>query len=511
MTATRPLTPRGFLRLHAALPTVCAWFLFAIGAHLNADAQEGNSPNSGMRRFTLTVVGPDGESIPNATIEVRNGLRISEWSVHAGSFKKKLAYGTLFHADQEGRFAFDLPKEKPGRLAIRIVTKGYGPFWAQWNNAQRSETLPEKYTARLDKGRSVGGIVVDERGQPIEGAVIHPSIEYKKREGDLSQLGVGLRLVTDAKGRWRFDSVPASKDRLGVSIRHPEYMRKATALNTDEFALGEDGQPTAKTTIQRGITVTGTITDESGAPIAGAVVRTKFVNDQREVKTRKGGVYQLLGCEPVRTSLVVTAAGRAPELREVAIERDMPSVDFKLKPGKTIRIRVLDAAGRPLPRTRIFFQSWRGDSHRYELGTIHEYTDKNGIWEWKEAPSDAVICDICPPGGMTLGRETLIARDEEYVFRPPPALVISGRVIDAETKMPVKEFRVVPGWRARESHLSWSEDESFGSKNGAYRLKHQHPRFAFLIKIEADGYLPATSRDIKADEGNVTINVELKK
>ncbi len=93
----------------------------------------------------------------------------------------------------------------------------------------------------------------------------------------------------------------------------------------------------------------------------------------------------------------------------------------------------------------------------------------------------------------------------------PPALVISGTVVDAETKEPIKRFRVVPGWRHDQSDMSWSTRESFVASQGRYRVRHTTDRFAHLLRIEADGYRTAVSRDIKSHEGNVTIDFELKK
>jgi len=46
---------------------------------------------------------------------------------------------------------------------------------------------------------------------------------------------------------------------------------------------------------------------------------------------------------------------------------------------------------------------------------------------------------------------------------------------------------------------------------GKYRLKQQHPRFSFLVKIEANGYQPAMSRNINSDDGNETLDFELKR
>src|SRR5262249_45118842 len=153
--------------------------------------------------------------------------------------------------------------------------------------------------------------------------------------------------------------------------------------------------------------------------------------------------------------------GRATDMQEVRIDSGIPPIDFRMQPGGRIRIRVLDEKDNPIPKARIFFQRWRGsDYHYFELGHVNQYANENGVWEWHEAPLDEFKADICRPNGMYLGSQPLIARDQEYVFHPPPALVVAGAVVDAETKRPIGKFEVVPGWAdarpgLRELQIHW--------------------------------------------------------
>ncbi len=153
--------------------------------------------------------------------------------------------------------------------------------------------------------------------------------------------------------------------------------------------------------------------------------------------------------------------------------------------------------------------AWRGQFQYFEFNHVSQYADGNGLWVWNEAPLDEFAADICPPHGMQLQSQPLIARAQEYVFRTPPPLVISGKVVDAVTKQPIKEFRVIPGVRFNATQMSWAHRESFSASDGQYRLRHDRGESANLVRIEADGYKAAVSRDIKSDEGNVTIDFEL--
>ena len=239
-------------------------------------------------------------------------------------------------------------------------------------------------------------------------------------------------------------------------------------------------------------------------------VRTKLVNEVREAKTGSDGVYRLVGCETRLAHIVVYAKGWATDMKELNIDPGMSRVDFQMKRGGTVRIRVLDQLGNPVPNARIFFQRWRGQFHYFEFDHVSQYADKNGVWEWHEAPLDEFTADICPPGGMELLSQRLIAREQEYVFNTTGALVVSGKVVDAATKKPIKEFRVVPGSRYNQVQTYWNSKESFSATNGRYEYRQSRADSAKLLRIEAEGYETAVSREINSTEGAVTIDFELK-
>ncbi len=375
--------------------------------------------------------------------------------------------------------------------------------------------MPASFTATLDAGRSIGGIVVDEQGNPIAGARVHPNIRYKKRPGDTASLGIGSRLTTNEFGEWTYHSVPDSMSDVFVEITHPEFMPARMSLPLDGYGLIAAERAAKQIVMHRGLTVTGIVIDPDGNPVSGAVVRTKFLNDIRETRTDDDGVYRLTGCEPVSSKIVVSADGLAVAKQELRIAPDMPPVDFVMKPGGHVRIRVIDEQGNPIPKARVFFQGWGDSRYEYfEFDHVDQYTDQNGVWEWNEAPVDEFRADICRPGGMQLSGQSLIAREQEYVFEPPPLLVITGAVVDAESGDPIEKFRVVPGIRSSPSEMNWVRDGregAFDASNGKFRFSRNYGYFAHLVRIEAPGYLPAISRDIKSDEGSIELKFELKR
>jgi uncharacterized GH25 family protein len=461
------------------------------------------APNS--TTFDLRIGGPDGKPVPDAKVELRSTPTTRAEHVRVGKYQRRARYGVSITSDSNGRLVFDRPVDWK-HLDIFIEIPGYAPYWAGWDSDRNSEPIPSSLAVKLEAGWRIGGVVVDSEGKPITGAQIWPSIEFTKRPGESRQLAIGTHLRTDSDGRWTYESVPNSMASVPVEISKPGFMTSRTSLTRGEFGHESGRLPSARIVLKSGLIVTGKVTDESGQPIGGVVVRTKFFNSVHKAVTGADGTYTLSGCEPGEVRIVASAKGRATEMQEVAIGPRTAKVDFEMKAGRTIRIRVLDERGNPVPKARIFFQSWRGRFQYFEFDQVSQFADKQGVWEWREAPVDTFLADICRPEGMQLSRQQLLARNEEYVFRVPPALVVSGKVVDAQTRQPIKKFQVVPGTLG-----SWNVSDAFTAFDGQYRIRETYAQFIYRVRIEADGYLPAESREIKTDEGAVTINFDLTK
>jgi len=405
----------------------------AATAAVPEEQEETDDGDTTSRMFLLKVVGPDGKPVPNAKVQIRSSPQVTKDQIHRGEYVKDGRYGNEVIANKDGELRFTLSK-RPSRFNLSIKHSGYAPYWAGWTSNTHKVLIPDEFTAQLDAGWIVGGIVVDGDEAPVEGAEVNPSVDYKKRPGDTDHLGVGISIRTDAAGKWRFEHVPVNKDAVFVAINHPDFQPYRQRLPRDEFEVKGDATPTGQIELQAGLSVSGTVTDEEGQPVVGALVRTKFFNDLREARTNEQGVYRLEGCDAMMTRVVVSAQGKATDLKEVRVDPEMEPVNFTMQPGGHVRIRVVDENGQGIPKARIFYQRWRGNNAYWEFGHKNQYADENGVWEWAEAPLDEFTVDICRPGGMQLSGESLIAREKEFVFEPPNLLVVSGTVLDAITK-----------------------------------------------------------------------------
>ncbi|MCA9011765.1 MAG: carboxypeptidase regulatory-like domain-containing protein, partial [Planctomycetaceae bacterium] len=463
-----------------------------------------------LREFRLQVNGPDGNPLSNVECEIRGVPKIPAGDVLVGRHEKDGRYGTMLLTDERGQLHFQRPANTDS-LNVFVRMPGYGPYAAEWRLADGSNGIPDSFTMELEAAWTVTGQVVDEAGKPVAGAQVSPSVDFRKRPGDERELGVGTDLTTDANGVWRYELVPHSKDYVHVGIDYPDYAPNRLSLQRAEYEAMPDVAP--KTIVlAKGLSVAGTVTDENGKPIENALVRTKYANEIREAKTDLDGKYTITGCEPKVSRIVCSATGRARELHEVLIDQAMAPVNFTLPPGPHVRIRVLDDIGKGVARSRIFFQGWRGAYVDFEFDGVNEYTDDQGVWEWNDAPIDEFEADICRKNGMQMPYQLIRPRDEEYIFRPPRLLVVSGRVTDKATGELVKNFRCVHGGR-NEPHRrigeNWELSDAYTSVDGTYKITRDRDVPAHMVRIEAAGYKVAVSRDIQSNEGDVEFNFEL--
>src|SRR5206468_6551269 len=85
-------------------------------------------------------------------------------------------------------------------LNLFVTADAHVPKVTTWGFGR---AMPAEYTMKLERGVTIGGVVVDETGQPIAGA----KIEFDGPGNDASlqeniQFGPDTVTVTDGSGRW---------------------------------------------------------------------------------------------------------------------------------------------------------------------------------------------------------------------------------------------------------------------------------------------------------------------
>ncbi|WP_010583823.1 M56 family metallopeptidase [Schlesneria paludicola] len=480
----------------------------------------------------VQIIDEDGQPIASPRIGMaRTGdLADAEW--HVG--------------DADGQYTLTFPNRHPRYLYLYARAPGYAPMRAFWGRrGQDSEDpLPEEFTFQMSKSTSVGGVVLNPNGQPLEGATVrfsagdHRAGLLRRAESSFN----GETYVTDKDGKWRCDLVPPGTTSTTFSVTHPDFATNANNYSVDH-QMDQLRQFKHTWKLRPIFDISGRVVDEDGKPVAGAALvlcelnghhshpiqitdqdgqyRFRAVSQSQYIRDTQSEIALTIsivkpGYQPVFEK--VPGFGRRPLANSTEKQR---IVDFTLSPGVTLSFRVVDGEGRPVQNAWINYKSWRNTDALSTLQShgLPERTDENGLYQWTDAPpGDVIEFDVEAKGfARVINRKIkfdLNGNDETIVMTRPQVLV--GSVIDAVTKQPIenfvfeKAFENVGGYA---DGLYWAPSEGTIGKAGRYRatITMTPSQGRYTYRVRADGYEAAVSKSTPFQEGETEINFELKR
>ena len=285
-------------------------------------------PTKGSMR--IQIVDTAGKPLEKAQI------RASIWTPDK-KFKANREYTT----DPQGFATIQLPKSLQ-ILRLWADEDGYcGKFKNfQTDSAVHVLVIPDDFKFQLVKAVTIGGLVKDQAGGPIQGARI------KRAHGE--NVIWGRSTFTNREGRWKFDDEePETADRIKIRVTHPDYLsdRLGGELQREQQITYQAlRDQTAAITLRPGLRVSGKVTDPAGKPYPRAIViwgdDLKSLPGERinenEAPTNSDGIYRLpvFGPGPVRVTVI--AEGWMPESRIINIAEKTQSTDFQLRPGRKL-------------------------------------------------------------------------------------------------------------------------------------------------------------------------------
>lgn len=150
--------------------------------------------------------------------------------------------------------------------------------------------------------------------------------------------------VCDRDGRVRFTDLwpgPAS-----LTIRDADHL-----LHSEKLELHAGDELLHLVALQRGATLAGTVRDESGAPIAGARIGSRWLQN---AQSANDGTYRLGGLDPAITQIEAHHRDYRPERQAIAVQAGQTSTwDPVLRLRPLLRGRLVDASGQPLAQYEV--------------------------------------------------------------------------------------------------------------------------------------------------------------
>ncbi len=467
------------------------------------------SAKPGFRPMRIRVTDRDGKPVAGA--EITTSAVIRRTLARVGVSK--------YQANPEGVATIEVPEEEASYLVIFARADGYVTAGARWEVRGAPDPVPAEFDFTLEPGTTIGGTVRDEQGRPIAGALVTLSGQENVPGGRrFNRADDGVR--TDADGKWVSRRVPKvlSGYSARITLQHPDY------ASPPFFDFGT--QPieplrarTAVMVMRKGIALEGTVTDPQGRPMAKIQVGLfpeHFESVFPRATTDSQGHYRFPACEPGDYTIAAAAPGYAPASRRLKVDPSQRTADLQLTKGEAIRLRFVDQQGKPVPEASVN----RFLPHEKPALMLVDWprpADAEGRWSCVWIPNDGIELIFRKPGYAEV-RKTVAPgpREQVITLEKGSAWIVSGRVVDRQSKAPVPRFRVVEGYAHStgdsDYDLTWREARPMENPSGQYSIQWDTPGDSRrVIRIEADGYFPSQSRRLMADERRVTFDVELSK
>ncbi len=200
---------------------------------------------------------------------------------------------------------------------------------------------------------------------------------------------------------------------------------------------------------------------------------------------------------------------------------DSKEVKFVLQPGNSLRLRVVDTDGNPIPQANVVIEQWGGvgtgiigGECKLFDGTYPATADENGRYEWNSAPDDTVRLRLSKKGFSSVEAE-LVPGSEVHTITLRPAVVISGKVVDEATDQLIDNARIIPV-----SHYPQRPDDPIVQRSQIRVLsggEFSHTESGWqrgqqlILQLEAIGYRPQRIGPFDPTSGKVNLDVRLQR
>jgi RNA polymerase sigma factor (sigma-70 family) len=496
----------------------------SVPAPVVVSAVPANATNDTKNILLLNIIAADsGKPVPNAEFDY--------WLWINGNVK----HNKPLMATRFGVCKVPVPD---GTTELMLVSErdGFADTLLDWHT-DRGEQIPPQYTLKVARAVPIGGQVVDPDGHPVAGAQVgfnnRADIASQTRpQSDDFAWPFWVTATTDAQGHWQINRIgQAAVRHLDGEASHPNFVRASldskSDLNEKQLLAG-----TYVSTLGHAVVVRGTVKDPNGNPVSGAHVLVGHVamDTSRSSKSKADGSFSIAGCQPGRTVLSAQAKGFAATTIKVNLADNSGPYDLVLQPGKTLKLRVVDANGNPIPHAQVYYDTF--PNHQYDASDPEKYavtqvdfskqTDKNGLLEWDSAPDGVLTFDVSASGYMRSNGIKVPSDSREHTVTLQPGMTISGTVVDATTGLPIPRFLIITGWPDIDlinhtTNATWSTIDRFwlSFDGGKFQYTYDEQVLggvedpAYMFKFEADGYAPFVTRIVPASEGSAHFDVAL--
>lgn len=387
--------------------------------------------------------------------------------------------------------------EKDGYVSQRIVWPWSGPA-----------KLPEALNFSLPPAVRVGGFVRDAHDEPVAGAVVKIGGMNQTANGEI-QTDISGSATTDAQGRWTINTAPANLESALLQVSAAGFANDPFYRN---YPPAQMRAQSLVLVLHRPVSISGRVIGPDGKGIFNASVGMGRPQEWMHhwVVTDKQGNFKLDDLPPGPMVLLVLSGQYAPAEQDLNVPTTQP-VTVQPHHGLPLRLHVADRKGKPIRHAIIEVTGWKNIS----MMDDHLLTDADGNATWTNAPAGEMELEISKLGMGSISMRSVKAGGPPIEVTMGPPTKVHGKVIDARTGEPIKDFRVIPGEQWNSQNTRWDINGYNGMNPPVMEAPGQftfttYPAPRQTIRIEADGYLPTDSRFFGPGEGDISLIFKLK-
>ncbi|MCC7376154.1 MAG: sigma-70 family RNA polymerase sigma factor [Verrucomicrobiales bacterium] len=503
-----------------------------LGVRLRVVEREGDVPVAGaeVRHTGLVTRNPVGDAPPLRT-DSNGWVRIDALS------------GSLAEAGLDRVHQF--------QAWVRAV--GFASREVMWLSTTGNvlRTMTSDYVVRLDRGIRAGGLVVDDRGQPIANAVIGVvgsdyqgyTVSYDSAGQVTTPPEVRAEdfpsyylppdprargaVLTDRQGRFVLEDFPKDLASMILEVVTVDESRRRfdsagsrsmTAEKLATFDVRALREGSLRLEVPRSISIAGRVVDPQGQPVIDARVTLGVQVGNLEILARTNvdvqGEFRVAVGEEREVILTATAPGFAETSRLVWASRPSVGAQLVMEAERPLRGRVVDIADQPVSGARI---SWTDSGRQGRASEWATTSDASGRFVWESAPRGELQL-VVSSDGYPERLVVLEAGDEERVIRlgqgSPGITRIEGTVVDAETGESIPKFGVAFAWEDPADSASGRFRELEGT-DGHFQSEVRASDFlvgslpAYVVMVTAADHEPFVSRRFALAEGDQQLTLRM--
>ncbi|RAJ01099.1 carboxypeptidase family protein [Paenibacillus pabuli] len=251
------------------------------------------------------------------------------------------------------------------RLSVFLLFSGvFGLLHSETTYAASKDASVREMGNRFAQTAYIIGQITDHDGFPVKDVNVHIA---QQTGGEQKQI-----VKTDSKGDFRFETAIGESTDFSIKAVAKGYLD--SGMNFSYVTLNPGDTKVVNLVLFEPATIVGTVTDQSGKPIAGAIVKATTVS--QTIKTDKNGNYAITGINAYQTTNIdveVNANDYVPYTKYVTVSYGTTNkLNFYLQEAAAVNGVVINESGKGIIGAKV------------TINGIQTTTDKQGKYTMKQ-------------------------------------------------------------------------------------------------------------------------------